>query len=61
MEQLEYWQAIEDGAAFEEETKKKKKKKKKSKKKLKEEAEKQPVPADVVKSKDSSKNKAEVE
>ena len=61
MEQLEYWQAIEDGAAFEEETKKKKKKKKKSKKKLKEEAEKQPVPADVVESKNAEKNKAEVE
>lgn len=32
MEQLEYWQAIEDGAELEEEPKKKKKKKKKSKK-----------------------------
>ena len=32
MEQLEYWQAIEDGAELEEETKKKKKKKKKNKK-----------------------------
>ena len=32
MEQLEYWQAIEDGAEFEEEEPKKKKKKKKSKK-----------------------------
>jgi len=31
MEQLEYWQAIEDGAEFEEEPKKKKKKKKKKK------------------------------
>ena len=29
MNQLEYWQALEDGAAFEEETKKKKKKNKK--------------------------------
>ena len=29
MDQLEYWQAIEDGAEFEEEPKKRKKKKKK--------------------------------
>jgi lon-related putative ATP-dependent protease len=35
MEQLEYWQAIEDGAEIEEEPKKKKKKKKKAKKKSK--------------------------
>ncbi len=33
MEQLDYWQAIEDGAEFEEEPKKKKKKKKKKKEK----------------------------
>ena len=38
MEQLEYWQAIEDGAEIEEEPKKKKKKKKKAKNKAKKEA-----------------------
>jgi len=32
MDQLDYWQAIEDGAEFEEEPKKKKKKKKDKKK-----------------------------
>jgi lon-related putative ATP-dependent protease len=39
MEQLEYWQAIEDGIEIEEEPKKKKKKKKKDKKKAKKAAE----------------------
>ena len=47
LEQLEYWQAIEDGINFEEESKKKKKKKK-SKKKKKEEAEKQLKAVDAV-------------
>ena len=39
MEQLEYWQAIEDGAEIAEEPKKKKKKSKKDKKKVKAPAE----------------------
>ena len=60
MEQLEYWQAIEDGAEFEDDSKKKKKKKK-AKKKLKEEAEKQPVPSDVVESKKANKDNSEAE
>lgn len=51
LEQLEYWQAIEDGAAFEEDSKKskKKKKKKKAEKKLKKEAKKQALAVELLK------------
>ena len=60
MEQLEYWQAIEDGAEFEEESKKTKKKKK-NKKKNKEKAKKQPTPAETVESENTVDAALEVE
>jgi hypothetical protein len=60
MEQLEYWQAIEDGAEFEEESKKTKKKKK-NKKKNKEKAKKQPTPAETVESENTVDAAPEVE